>query len=64
MAAAATYAWPGLEGVWVAIAVVIALWWIIVQHRMETLVVGGIIGLAGTNDGLISLLTKDAVDKP
>ena len=54
-----TYPWPGLEGLWVAITVVVGLWWLIVQHKMEKLAIDVTVETIGTDDRLMVLLSKE-----
>jgi hypothetical protein len=56
-----TYPWPGLEGLWVAITVVVGLWWLIVQHKMEKLALGRTVEMTGTDDRLMVLLSKEGL---
>ncbi len=46
---------------WVAITVVVALWWFIVQNKMEKLAIGRTVETIGTDDRLMVLLSKEGL---
>ena len=58
-----TYPWPGIEGLWAVIVLVIALWWLVMQHRMETLSIGAVVDLVQTDGSLTALLEQDGEER-
>lgn len=60
MTAEILYPWPALTGVWVVLAVIFVVWWLVAQHRMEQIEHEMIGDLAGRGDRLSQLLHEEA----
>lgn len=52
------YPWSGLEGIWFVFVVAFAIWWVIVDHRIEALTSKSAVDIIGTTDRLKALLAE------
>ncbi|WP_238228892.1 hypothetical protein [Methylorubrum aminovorans] len=54
------FPWPGLSGLWAAATLLLVLWWLIAQHRLEQVEHQAMDDLVGDGDGLRQLLDEEA----